>query len=76
MGRVKWTDEKIARLRELREQGASVARASVALKQASSSIRAKARELGIPFKQAYEGRRLQREKEEVARKEAGLPPSS
>jgi len=69
-----WTDEKIAKLKRLRELGASVARASLALKYNKSAVRAKARELGIPFPHLRTLRIEQQSKEAAARAKAGLPP--
>ena len=69
-----WTDEEIALLRKLRDAGASPGRASVALKKTVPTLKAKARELGIPFETFQLQRRVRKEKERVARAAAGLPP--
>ena len=68
-----WTDEDILQLRKLHAAGASAARAAVALKKAPNRVRAKARELGIPFETALERKRRQRAREVEARTAAGLP---
>src|SRR4051812_23651294 len=45
----RWTDEDIERLKQLHASGASVLRASVALKRNKVSVMNRARQLGIPF---------------------------
>ncbi len=67
-----WTEEHTKRLRELLAKGASVARASAALRTTPQALRRKARELGIPFPTVHERKRLQLEKEAAARSAAGL----
>jgi hypothetical protein len=67
-----WTDEHVELLRSLVKKGASVARASVALKRTKASVRNKAREIGLPFATQKELRK--KEKDNVA--EAGFPPSA
>jgi hypothetical protein len=42
-----WREDEIGKLKRLRELGASVARASVALKRGKAAVKLKARELGI-----------------------------
>lgn len=69
-----WTEDQIRRLKRLRELGASPARAAVALKWSQGAVRAKARELGIPFRSWRSQRAEQRTKEAAARAKAGLPP--
>ena len=69
-----WTEEQIKRLVRLRELGASPARAALALKWNRAAVKAKARELGIPFPSWRAQRTEQRAKEAAARSKAGLPP--
>jgi GcrA cell cycle regulator len=69
-----WTVEELAHLKRLREQGATVSRASVALKRAKSSVQKKARELGIKFPDRHTERRERQAREAAARTHAGLPP--
>jgi hypothetical protein len=69
-----WTDEDVALLRKMRAAGASAGRVSVAAKKTLSSVKAKARELGIPFETSHLQRKLRKEKERAAREAAGLPP--
>jgi serine/threonine-protein kinase RIO1 len=68
-----WTDDEVAKLRRLRELGASLPRASVALKRGKAAVRLKARELGIPFPHLTSIRRERKAREAVARVQAGLP---
>jgi orotate phosphoribosyltransferase len=44
-----WTDEDIARLRELSQRGASVARAAAALNRKTAQVAKKARQYGLPL---------------------------
>ena len=69
-----WTEEDCHRLRELHAARASVARTALALKRRPDKIRAKARELGIPFQTLREQKKRQKEKEVEARTAAGLSP--
>ena len=69
-----WSEEDVQKLIRLRQQGASITRASLALKWHKAAIRAKARELGIPFPHLHEERRQRLMKEAAARAQAGLPP--
>jgi len=69
-----WTEEDCRRLRELHTARASVARTALALERRPKNIRAKARELGIPFQTLREQKKRQREKEMEARTAAGLSP--
>ena len=71
--RKSWTEEETKKLKRLREQGASIARAAIALKWNKAAAKAKARELGIPFPNWRAQRSQQREKEAAARAKAGLP---
>jgi hypothetical protein len=71
---MEWTEEAIQKLKRLRELGASPARAAVALKCNKAAVRAKARELGMPFPHWRTQRSEQRAKEKAARAKAGLPP--
>jgi hypothetical protein len=71
---VSWTDEEIALLRKMRAAGASPGRVSVAVKKSISKVKAKARELTIPFESVQLARQLRKEKERAARAAAGLPP--
>ena len=68
-----WSEEDVQKLIRLRRQGASIARAALALKCNKAFIRAKARELGIPFPHMNEVKRERRAKEAAARAKAGLP---
>jgi hypothetical protein len=71
---MKWTEQQLALLRRLHREDASLARASVILKKSPTWLRARARELGIPFRSVRERKNIQREKEEVARKKEELEP--
>ena len=62
-----WTDEDQLRLRKLHAAGASAVRASLALKKNLANVRAKARELGIPFQTKREWKKRHNEKEVQAR---------
>ena len=68
-----WAEDEIAKLRRLRELGASVSRASVALKRGKAAVRLKAKELGIPFPYLHDVRRQRQAKEAAVRNRAGLP---
>jgi len=67
-----WTEDDILLLKKLRAAGASVTRAAVALKKRPDKVRAKARELGIPFQTTRELKKRHQEKEVEARTAAGL----
>jgi len=69
-----WTEEDIQKLRKLRAEGASALRAAVALRKHPLRVRAKARELGIPFQTKRELKKRLKEKEVEARTAAGLSP--
>ena len=69
-----WNEEAIQKLKRMRELGASPARAALALKCNKAAVKAKARELGMPFPHLRIQRSEQRVKEEAARAKAGLPP--
>jgi hypothetical protein len=69
-----WTAADFERLKRLHAEGASVARATVALQRSKSHLRAKARELGLSFATVRERRARHRENEAMARRRAGLPP--
>jgi hypothetical protein len=69
----RWTEEETQKLKRLREQGASLLHAAVALKWSKAAVRAKAHELGIPFPSWRTRRTEQRAKEAAARAKAGLP---
>ena len=69
-----WTDEEISRLKKLQASGATVARASIALKRSKSYVREKARELGIPFATLRERKKRQASRETAERVAAGLSP--
>jgi len=45
-----WTEDDVKRLKELVASGASVARASIALKRSIAVTKNKARDLGVPFR--------------------------
>lgn len=52
MGRItsrSWTPEEIIRLEHLADNGASVARASAALKRTQCAVKAMSRKLGVPL---------------------------
>lgn len=68
-----WTEEEIERLRKLRAAGATSARISIAVRKSQNVVRAKARELGIPFAHHRDLKRQRIQKERAARVEAGLP---
>jgi hypothetical protein len=68
-----WAEEEVRKLQRLRELGASLARASVALNRGKAAVRLKARELGIPFPHMITVRREGQAKEAAARNRAGLP---
>ena len=69
-----WTEEDTRLLKKLHAAGASVVRAAVALKKRPDKVRAKARELGIPFQTTRELKKRHKEKEVEARTAAGLSP--
>ena len=62
-----WNDEDTELLKKLHAGGASAVRASVALKRSTPYVRARARELGIPFPTVRESknRRMERERAEL-----------
>jgi hypothetical protein len=68
-----WTDDEIKKLTLLREQGASATRAALALKSNKTAVRAKARELGIPFPTWHAQKAERQTREAAARVKAGLP---
>jgi hypothetical protein len=68
-----WTEEETNKLKRLRQLGASAARAAVALKWSKAAVKAKARELGMPFPNWRTQRSEQRAREATARARAGLP---
>ena len=70
---MEWTEEVIQKLKRLRELGASPVRAALALKCNKAVVKAKARELGMPFPHLRTQRSEHRIKEEAARAKAGLP---
>jgi hypothetical protein len=45
----KWTDDDLAKLRQLFEQDATLLRAAAALRRATGSVQKKAKELGLLF---------------------------
>ena len=63
-----WTEEQINRLLRLREHGACPASAAVALKWHRAAVKAKARELGIPFP-SWRAQRTERRAKEAAARE-------
>ena len=69
-----WTQEKIEKLKRLRQAGASPARVSLAVKWSKSAVKTKAREMGMPFPNWRTERRERAAKEDAARAKAGLPP--
>jgi hypothetical protein len=71
-----WTQEQIEKLKRLRQAGASAARVALAVKWSRGAVKAKARELGMPFPNWRTERRERATKEDAARAKAGLPPKS
>jgi hypothetical protein len=71
-----WTQEQIEKLKRLRQAGASAARVALAVKWSRGAVKAKARELGMPFPNWRTERRERAIKEDAARAKAGLPPKS
>jgi hypothetical protein len=55
-----WTDAEIERLKALIASGATLLRASVALKRPKHSVQSKARALGTPFPNALTERKKRR----------------
>lgn len=49
-----WTPERVAELRKMAEDGVSLNRASIRLRRTKLSVRKKARELGLAFKDPAE----------------------
>jgi hypothetical protein len=72
IGNKLWTEDEVARLKQLRAAGASAGRTSVALKKTINGVRREAQQLGIPFEPAHELKRQRAERERKARLEAGL----
>jgi hypothetical protein len=70
-----WTPEQIDVLRSLVRSGVSASRASVRLKRPKSSVREKAREIGMPFplERALRAERLAREREAIGGMKNGPP---
>lgn len=58
-----WTPDQLARLKHLAESGASVIRISAAINKSSSSIRQKAKELGVEIRSIRDIRARIREAE-------------
>jgi hypothetical protein len=69
-----WTQDQIEKLKRLRQAGASPARVALAVKWSKGAVKAKARELGMPFPNWRTERRERAAKEDAARAKAGLPP--
>ena len=69
-----WTQEQIEKLKRLRQAGASAARVALAVKWSKAAVKAKARELGMPFPNLRTARREREAREDAARAKAGLPP--
>jgi hypothetical protein len=69
-----WTQEQIEKLKRLRQAGASAARVALAVKWNKTAVKAKARELGMPFPNWRNERSAREAKEQAARAKAGLPP--
>jgi hypothetical protein len=61
-----WTDEDTELLKRLHASGASVLRASIALKRSKQYVQARARDLGIPFASLRERKKRQLERERSA----------
>jgi hypothetical protein len=61
-----WSDEDTELLKKLHAAGASALRASLALKRSKPYIKARARELGIPFPSLRETKKRQAERERTA----------
>lgn len=53
-----WTQEDLDKLKRMALSGSSPIRCAAALRRSSSSVRAKARELGTPFRSLRETRKL------------------
>jgi hypothetical protein len=68
-----WNDEQLELLRKFATGGASLLRASVALKRPMLSVRNKARELGTPFAHGRDVKRLRDAKISVAEKMCQRP---
>lgn len=71
-GKIDWNADAVERLKQLHAAGASLVRASVALKGSMVVVRNKARELGIPFPTQRTRRHENEQKEDTARAKAGL----
>jgi len=69
----RWTDEDTELLKKLHAVGASALRTSLALKRSVPYIRARARELGIPFASERERKQLRMQQEQTARGERPRP---
>ena len=65
-----WSEEDIERLNALVASGASALRASVALKRSLLVTKAKARDLGIPFRSEAE---LKKERQQLLQKSSDAP---
>lgn len=63
-----WTDNQIARLKELAAAGASPIKVAAAVNRPIATVRAKARELGIELRTIGEIRAKMRKAESEARK--------
>lgn len=65
-----WTEAEVIRLKQLTDQGATLLRASAALRRSKSSVQKKARELGLRFpgvREVREGLRMSGAIDPVAR---------
>jgi hypothetical protein len=69
-----WTQEQIEKLKRMQQAGASAARVALAVKWSKGAVKAKARELGMPFPHMRIEKRAREAKEVAARAKAGLPP--
>ncbi len=64
--RTSWTEEELARLRQMIESGASPARASVVFRRTLLSVQNQARKIGTPFPARRDVRRQRLAKYEAA----------
>jgi hypothetical protein len=69
----RWTPQEIERLLQLVAEGASAARASVALKRSLATVRTKANALGTPFVPIRKSRKQRLEREKLRFRRAELP---
>ena len=63
-----WTDEELERLKQLASRGVSLLRACVAMRRSKSSLRLKARLIGMPFPDSRHIKRVRDAKINAAEK--------